>query len=134
MKLNLDTTRGRWTCHAVVLWEWSPNAESIGTNFSSQMNYYPNIRGLEITSKNSIYPLKITQRLSLNYNTTILLNMFSKSGSGHLFFPDLIQFKTHQNPICQPQSVFFPLIKVIPQFLIMGIFTLKLKILRINKI
>ena len=35
--------------------------------------------------------------------------------------------------LCRPQSVFFPLIKVRPQFLIMGIFTPKPKILRINK-
>ena len=38
------------------------------------------------------------------------------------------------NRYCRPQSMFFPLIKVSPQFLIMGIFTLKPKILRINKI
>ena len=38
-----------------------------------------------------------------------------------------------KNKICRPQSVSFPLIKVSPQFLIMGISPLKHLILRINK-
>ena len=38
------------------------------------------------------------------------------------------------NDICRPQNVFFPLIKVSPQFFIKGIFSLKPLILRIYKV
>ena len=49
------------------------------------------------------------------------------------FFSRRVKTKIWQTMICQPQSLFFSLIKVSPQFLIKGISSLKPLILRIYR-